>query len=194
VAGVDDWYLDHAHRHELTPGYSADDDVPDPVVFGEVPGAEWTVPGTRTTGSPGRSRRASLPKSNGKRSPTKNTVQITSKPTANTRHQQSSGRNRGRRFADWQGFALRWLRAHPGASNRELKAAVEEAGFLPLVKAEIADLRAQVGPARKAPRRNPASHVPPRTARPAPATNPVRPVRYCDSCGLAVTNDGRCRC
>jgi len=82
VAGVDDWYLDHAHRHELTPGYSPDDDVPDPVVFGEVPGAEWTVPGTRTTGSPGRSHRASLPKLNRKRSPTKNTVQITPKPTA----------------------------------------------------------------------------------------------------------------
>lgn len=194
MAGIDDWYLNRAHRRELAAEYSADDDLPDPVVFGEVPGREWIVPRRTTTGSRGRSHRARVPKPDRKRRSQKKTAaHDTPKPTFDARRQKIAGNNRGRHFAAWQQFALRWLRANPGASNRELKAAVEEAGFLPLVKAEIAALRAEVATARRAPRRK---YAPPvrRSVQPLPTASPILPVRYCDSCGLAVTNDGRCRC
>ena len=194
MAGVDDWYLDRGHRRELAAGYSADDDIPDPVVFGEVPGREGIVPRRTTIGLAGRSQHASSSKSNRKQSQKKTAAQAANpKPAVDARRQTSSGSNRGRHFASWQQFALRWLRANPGASNRELRAAVEEAGFLPLVKAEIAALRAQVGPAKKAPRRKSSPQVS-RRVQALPTAGPILPVRYCDSCGLAVTNDGRCRC
>ena len=192
MAGVDDWYLNRAHRHELAPGHSFDDDVPDPAGFGEVPGREWIVPRRRRPRSSRRSGLASSPNSNHKQSRTKNTAQRAPKPTAGARHRQSAGTSRGQHIAAWQQFALRWLRANPGASNRELKAAVEEAGFLPLVKAEIAALRAQVSSSKKASRPRSAPRAR-RTAQSPPATSYI-PLRYCDSCGLAVTHDGRCRC
>jgi hypothetical protein len=44
VTGIDDHYMNYAHRHELSPGFSADDDIPDPYVPGEIPGREWVVP------------------------------------------------------------------------------------------------------------------------------------------------------
>lgn len=50
----DDWFLNYAHRHEMTPGYSPDDDVPDPY----LPGT--TVP-DREPKSRGGSQRASRP-------------------------------------------------------------------------------------------------------------------------------------
>lgn len=39
----------YAHRHELTLGFSAEDDIPDPFVLGEVPEREWTVPSGRSS-------------------------------------------------------------------------------------------------------------------------------------------------
>ncbi|GGS46668.1 hypothetical protein GCM10010171_47350 [Actinokineospora fastidiosa] len=55
---INDWYDDYAFRHELTPGYSPDDDVPDPYVPGEVPAREWVVPRSAVKSSPVRPVRA----------------------------------------------------------------------------------------------------------------------------------------
>jgi hypothetical protein len=187
VAGIDDWHLDRAHRYELAPGYSANDEIPDPFVLGEVPDREWVVPRRKATRSSRRSGRA-VP-ADPKR---QQAAQVAPRPAANARRQPSASSGWGR-IADWKRFALRWLCANPGGSNRELRAAVEEAGFLPLVKAEISAVRAQANSTRKAARPT----AKPRTRRAVPAPSRpdyAPPVRYCDGCGLAVTSDGRCRC
>ncbi|MBB5855893.1 hypothetical protein ACFQ05_34715 [Amycolatopsis umgeniensis] len=100
---------------------------------------------------------------------------------------RSTSGNKRRRSADdvaWHGFAVQWLRTHPGASNRQWREAVEEAGFAGVSSAAIAALRGEVR-SRKAKPLNPS------TARPTPLHVKVD---YCDGCGIAVRDDGLCRC
>lgn len=60
MSTIDDWYSNYAHRHEMTPGYSRDDDVPDPYLPGDtvadrVPksrgGSQWSSQPARIGGS-----------------------------------------------------------------------------------------------------------------------------------------------
>ncbi|CRK56371.1 hypothetical protein [Alloactinosynnema sp. L-07] len=58
VSGIDDRYLDYAHRHELTSGFSHEDDIPDPYTHGEAPQRERAVPSARSQPRPHSSKRA----------------------------------------------------------------------------------------------------------------------------------------
>jgi hypothetical protein len=244
VSGINDWYQDSAHRHELTPGFSPDDDRPDPFVLGEIPGREWTVPrrsrssrsgkrtrrvpdsrtpppaagagswqaaarkwlagfpqGTnreclralRTAGHTGASTRLieRLRKSMPKPAPTTtrnqakaNTVSR-SRSAARTHRRSRSGTDRA--VAPWQAAAVHWLRKHPGASNREWRAALEEAGLIGVTTAALSALRRQIKPVK---RRSPRAGAAAGRRHPVPVIR----VKYCEGCGLAVHDDGRCRC
>lgn len=247
MSGIDDWYLDYAHRNELTPGFSPDDDIPDPFVPGEIPGREWVVPrntkpptprkqardtdkirtlqparrggswetaakewldsfpeGTnreclRALHSAGHTRastkliarlRATLPKTTQTR---KKTTRKTPSPAksvqgADRRRQPGSGARRRRaEEVPWHAFAKRWLREHPGASNRQWHEAIEEADFVGVTAKAVSALRREVKPSKSKSRRPVVWQL----KRP-----PEQPVRadYCDGCGLAVNDDGRCNC
>lgn len=246
MRGVDDWYLNYAHRHELTPRFSSDDDVPDPFVLGEAPQREWAAPSRRTVPRPRKQTRTAdeirtlppadrngtwqsaakkwltrfpqgtnreclralrtaghtgastqliarlregLPKSTAKRAHRKarTTDRARSTPVIRQPRRPHHDGNRRSTRLPWHTFALRWLREHPGASNRQWREAIEEAGFVGITAAALSALRTQTKPTRTAPRHTTA----PRTAhRPEPTTRP----RYCDACGLAVGDDGHCRC
>ncbi len=245
MSGIDDWFLDYAHRHELTPGFSPDDDIPDPFVLGEIPSREWTVPSSRdvprsrkkrppavglpplppadkggswqsaarkwlaefpertnrecqralrTAGHRGATTkliarlRESMPKpaETQVREKTK-TDQTKSVRSAGGARRSRSGRRGSSAPVAWHTFALQWLRTHPGASNREWQEAIEEAGFVGVTAPAVSALRATTKAVRNAPRR---ATKPPR---PQPTT-PSIPPRYCEACGLAVSNAGRCRC
>ncbi|WP_433716805.1 hypothetical protein ACQP2U_22645 [Nocardia sp. CA-084685] len=44
VGNIDDWYQDRAHRGDLDPRYDFEnDDVRDPIQFGELPQREWAI-------------------------------------------------------------------------------------------------------------------------------------------------------
>ncbi len=234
--------MDYAHRHELTPGFSPDDDIPDPYVPGEVPGREWIVPQRRSRTQPKKQDRqrgdvrphppadrsgpwqaaatkwlraspqgtnaecqralrlaghenvsrqliarlrAGMPAA----APAQGRQQGNAKPTPDNdrRSAPRSGRRRHHDTAPWHAFATRWLRANPGASNRQWMDAIEEAGFVGVTRKAVSALRSQMPPIRSKSKR---------AAAPQPAQPPVQVTRtsYCDGCGMAVTYDGRCRC
>ncbi|MFE2755891.1 hypothetical protein ACFXGA_28210 [Actinosynnema sp. NPDC059335] len=258
----DDWFLNYAHRHEMTPGYSPDDDVPDPYLPGDaVParepksrggsqraarpapvgggslpaadrGGPWEVVARRwLTRNPRRSNRECLralreaghrggstkliqrirdglpkgvrarsvppagakagaagkaradgPRSTGSQRGASQPV----KPSPGTRRDAVSRRHRARARPAWHDVALRWLAAHPGASNNEWLEAIAEQGCVGVTKSDLTALRREIGPVRRAQR--PGRPV-------APARVPEQPGhRYCDGCGMALDLDGRCRC
>jgi hypothetical protein len=247
VSGIDDWYLSYAHRHELTPGFSSDDDKPDPFVLNEIPGREWTLPrrsrssrstrrtrrvpeartpppadgtgswqsaarkwlaefphGTnreclralQTVGHSGASTqlierlRRSMPK------PTPATIRNQAKANtagrqrasaAGTRRRSRSGTDHRRAAPPWHAAAVHWLRKHPGASNREWRAALEEAGLVGVTTVALSALRGQIKPVK---RRSHHAGTNVRRRHPVPVIRP----KYCEGCGLAVHDDGRCRC
>jgi type II secretory pathway component PulM len=242
VSGIDNWYLNYAHRHELATGFSTDDDIPDPFTLEETPGREWTVPHRRGRPRSGKQSqragelralppavrggswrtaarkwltefpqgtnreclralraaghtdassklieriRASMPKPVPTRASTKASTKAAINPAST-----ASGCRRSRSVAkreSWHAHALQWLREHPGASNRQWLEAIEEAGHVGVTAAAVSALRAQAGPARRKQR---PTTVAATTRTPAP----VIQARYCEGCGLAVNNDGLCRC
>lgn len=100
----------------------------------------------------------------------------------------SSGRHRGvESSAPWHSFARRWLRKHPNASNRQWQEAIEEAGFAGVTDRAISALRREIVPVRAVSRPRPVRRPTPQPAR-APG------VDYCGGCGIAVSDDGLCRC
>lgn len=119
VSGIDDWYLDYAHRHELTPGFSRHDDIPDPYVPGEVRGRERAV-ATRKGGSSAPVRRYGV--SDGLRVI----------PPAD-------------RGGTWESAALKWWKTFSKGTNRECQRALREAGHGVVSTQLIARLRRGCG-------------------------------------------------
>ncbi len=173
---IDDWYLSSTQRRGANPNFGPDDDVPDPFVLGEAPQREWTVRGSRRKARPAR--------------PVAEVSQASKAKNQAGRSARSSSGHRRRAPAakePWRTFAARWLQTHPNASNRHWREAVEEAGYVGVTAAAISALRKEIKPVRGKPRRQP-------VARPAPSPAPAVKIDYCDGCGIAVGDNGLCRC
>ncbi|MFC3454476.1 hypothetical protein [Amycolatopsis speibonae] len=120
--------------------------------------------------------------------PPKAKAAVDGNSSAHTR--RSTSGNKRRRAAgavSWQGFAVQWLRTHPDASNRKWREAVEEAGYVGVTTAAISRLRHDAKPGKAKPSRRSVVR---------PTSTPTRQagVDYCDGCGIAVRDDGLCRC
>jgi hypothetical protein len=135
VSGVDDWYLNNAHRNELSPRFSHDDDISDPFVLGEQPGREWTVPTGR---KPQRQKSIS-----GDRRKI---------PAAD-------------RSGPWQAAAKKWLTHFPQGTNRECLRALTAAGHRGATTRLIEELRSgtvRTKPHRQGGKTSPTTFLQPR--------------------------------
>jgi hypothetical protein len=117
MSGIDDWYMNYAHRHELTPGFSPDDDIPDPYVPGEVPQREWAVPGSRQRPKTGEGAQ---------------------RPGA---FRDIPSATRG---GSWKSAAEKWFTEFPQGTNRECLRALRTAGHKVSGTRKIDPIRASV--------------------------------------------------
>lgn len=192
MRGIDDWYLAHGYLDDLHPKFGPDDDITDPHLFGETPAREWVVgTGKRQSGQKSRTiRQADGPR----------TV-----PPA-----RSGG--------SWQSAAREWLTTFPQGTNRECQRALRQAGHLNASTQLIERLRAGMPtPASPKPskaagngggggtvRRHFSGGLQGRVGKPGRSASHHEPVvhatpelvkiNYCEGCGIAVGDDGFCRC
>ncbi|SDF41821.1 hypothetical protein SAMN05216553_101540 [Lentzea fradiae] len=182
-----------AHLHDLDPRYDwENDDVRDRVEFGENPQREWVLFGTR-------GRQAPRQQASRQRIP---------------RQQAPRQRKEG-----WVEAVHNWMKRNPHSSYRTCAAALTGMGYAGITRAKVASVlneqppkptaksqpksadKKPLKPAAKKPLKA-AKKAKPRTVpqyrpyvpRPRPPEPPLVKIRYCDGCGLAVSDSGACRC
>ncbi|MFC6090585.1 hypothetical protein [Saccharothrix lopnurensis] len=212
MTGIDDWYLNHASWDGVVPGHHwRDDDTRAPNGFGEEPQREWVPQSPKSPRPAARTGKKASTGAGKTKSGTGKAKTSAGKTEAGPR------RGGGRSVED----AVRaWLRANSGRSYRDCALALARNGHQGVTRAHVAEVMNRPNPQaprtgrRRAGRRSAARPVrtplPPRPALPEPhrpvttsvstwsyvpgtAVERPRP-RYCDSCDMAVTESGACRC
>ncbi|HEX7301498.1 hypothetical protein [Lentzea sp.] len=99
----------------------------------------------------------------------------------------------------WHAAARAWVERNPQAGYKACAAAMVRMGYVGVTKATVSELmRQKPEPAKKKAKpkavRRPVPQYRPYVPAPRPPEPPRLKVRYCDGCGLAVSESGACRC
>lgn len=101
----------------------------------------------------------------------------------------------------WQAAVRRWMKRNPGRSYKACADAVAGMGHAGVTRAMVSEvMRQQPKPAKKTKKAKPMAvrkAVPqyrPYVPQPRPPELPLVKIRYCDGCGLAISESGACRC
>ena len=98
----------------------------------------------------------------------------------------------------WQTAVSSWMKRNPHCSYKACAVAVVGMGHTGVTRAMVSEvMRQQPKPAKEtkptAVRRAVPQHRP-YVPRPRPPELPLVKIRYCDGCGLAISESGACRC